>query len=149
MRLFDEQYTRTPFYGKRKMVKFLHDESHVVDHKRVRRLMQRMGLETIYPQTHLSQVGVPPLHYLYLLQGVTIERINQVWSSPITYIRPTQRFVHRVAIIDWFNRFVLVWKLSTKLDTSFCSEALDQALRTAFSIRIKGSGLRARSLLRA
>ena len=131
MRLLDEQYTRTPFYGKRKMVKFLQDEGYAVDRKRVRRLMQRMGLETIYPKPQLSQVGSPPVRYPYLLRGVSIDRIDQVWSSDITYIRLARGFVYLVAIIDWFSRFVLAWELSTTLDTSFCLEALDQALRAA------------------
>ena len=128
MRLLDEQYTRTPFYGKRKMVKFLQDEGYAVDRKRVRRLMQRMGLETIYPKPHLSQAGEPPIRYPYLLRGMSIDRIDQIWSSDITYIRLARGFVYLVAIIDWFSRYVLDWELSTTLDTSFCLEALDRAL---------------------
>jgi putative transposase len=131
MRLLDEQYTRTPFYGKRKMVKFLHDEGYVVDRKRVRRLMHRMGLETIYPKPHLSQAGSPAVRYPYLLRGMSIDRIDQVWSSDITYVRLARGFVFLVAIIDWFSRFVLAWELSTTLDTSFCLEALDRALLAA------------------
>ena len=131
MRLLDEQYTRTSFYGKRKMVKFLQDEGYVVDRKRVRRLMQRMGLETIYPKPQLSQAGSPPVRYPYLLRSVSIDRIDQVWSSDITYIRLARGFVYLVAISDWFSRFVLAWELSTTLDTSFCLEALDRALRAA------------------
>jgi hypothetical protein len=94
MRLLDEQYTRTPFYGKRKMVKFLHDEGYAVDRKRVRRLMQQMGLETIYPKPHLSQAGSPTVRSPYLLRGVSIDRIDQVWSSDITYIRLARGFVY-------------------------------------------------------
>jgi putative transposase len=129
MRLLDEQYTRTPFYGKRKMVKFLQDEGYAVDRKRVRRLMQQMGLETIYPKPHLSQVGSPTVRYPYLLRGGSIDRTNQVWSSDITYVRLARGFVYLVAIIDWFSRYVLAWELSTTLDTSFCLEALDRALQ--------------------
>lgn len=129
MRLLDEQYTRTPFYGHRKMVKFLHDEGYAVDRKRVRRLMRLMGLETIYPKPRLSQAGLSPVRYPYLLRGVSIDRIDQVWSSDITYIRLARGFVFLVAIIDWFSRYVLAWELSTTLDTSFCLEALDRALQ--------------------
>ena len=92
-------------------------------------LMQQMGLETIYPKPHLSQVGSPTVRYPYLLRGVSIDRTNQVWSSDITYVRLARGFVYLVAIIDWFSRYVLAWELSTTLDTSFCLEALDRALQ--------------------
>ena len=131
MRLLDEQYTRTPFYGHRKMVAHLAEQGYAVDRKRVRRLMQVMGLETIYPKPRLSQPGEPSVRYPYLLRGVTIDRIDQVWSSDITYIRLARGFVYLVAIIDWFSRYVLAWELSTTLDTGFCLEALDHALRAA------------------
>jgi putative transposase len=131
MRLLDEQYTHTPFYGKRKMVAYLSEQGYCVDRKRVRRLMQQMGLETIYPKPHLSQCGEPSVRYPYLLRGMSIDRIDQVWSSDITYIRLARGFVYLVAIIDWFSRFVLAWELSTTLDTCFCLEALDRALRAA------------------
>ena len=129
MRLLDEQYTRTPFYGKRKMVVYLSEQGYQVDRKRVRRLMQRMGLETIYPKPHLSNCGEPSVRYPYLLRGMSIDRIDQVWSSDITYIRLARGFVYLVAIIDWFSRFVLAWELSNTLDTRFCLEALDRSLR--------------------
>jgi len=131
MRLLDEQYTRTPFYGQRKMVAYLAGQGYAVDRKRVRRLMRLMGLETIYPKPRLSQPGEPSVRYPYLLRGVSIDRIDQVWSSDITYIRLTRGFVYLVAIIDWFSRYVLAWELSTTLDTSFCLEALDRALLAA------------------
>jgi putative transposase len=131
MRLLDEQYTRTPFYGRRKMVVFLAEQGYAVDRKRVRRLMQRMGLETIYPKPHLSQQGEVSVRYPYLLRGMSMTSRDQVWSSDITYIRLARGFVYLVAIIDWFSRFVLAWELSTTLDTSFCLEALDRALRAA------------------
>ena len=129
MRLLDEQYTRTPFYGKRKMVVFLQEHGYTVDRKRVRRLMQLMGLETIYPKPQLSRAGEPSVRYPYLLRGVSINQIDQVWSSDITYIRLARGFVYLTAIIDWFSRYVLAWELSTTLDTSFCLDALDRALR--------------------
>jgi putative transposase len=131
MRLLDEQYTRTPFYGMRKMVASLAEEGYVVDRKRVRRLMRLMGLETIYPKPRLSQPGEPSTRYPYLLRGVNIDRVNQVWSSDITYIRLARGFVYLVAIIDWFSRYVLAWELSNTLDTSFCLDALDRALQAA------------------
>lgn len=129
MRLLDEQYTRTPFYGKRKMVAFLAEQGYRVDRKRVRRLMQQLGLETIYPQPHLSRPGEPSVRYPYLLRGMSITSRDQVWSSDITYIRLARGFVYLVAIIDWFSRYVLAWELSITLDTSFCLEALDRALQ--------------------
>lgn len=129
MRLLDEQYTRTPFYGKRKMVVYLAEQGYTVDRKRVRRLMQRMGLSTIYPKPHLSLAGAPSVRYPYLLREVSIDRIDQVWSSDITYIRLARGFVYLVAVIDWFSRFVLAWELSNTLDTSFCLEALERALQ--------------------
>ncbi len=131
MRLLDEHYTRTPFYGKRKMVVFLQEQGYAVDRKRVRRLMQLMGLETIYPKPHLSLPGEQSVRYSYLLRGVSINRRDQVWSCDITYIRLARGFVYLMAIIDWFSRFVLAWELSTTLDTSFCLEALERALQTA------------------
>ena len=131
MRLLDEQYTRTPFYGHRKLVRFLAEQGYVVDRKRVRRLMQRMGLEAIYPKPRITVSGEPSKKYPYLLRGLSIERCNQVWSCDITYIRLRRGFVYLMAIIDWFSRFVLTWELSTTLDTSFCLEALDRALQVA------------------
>jgi putative transposase len=88
---------------------------YAVDRKRLRRLMQRMGLEAIYPKPHLSQAGAPSVRYPYLLRGGSIERIDQVGSSDMTYIRLARGFVYLVAIIDWFSRFVLAWELSTTL----------------------------------
>jgi putative transposase len=131
MRLLDEQYTRTPFYGKRQMVIFLAEQGYVVDRKRVRQLMQLMGVETIYPKPRLSQKGVPDVHYPYLLRGMNITRINQVWSSDITYIRLAWGFIYLTAIIEWWSRFVLAWELSTTLETGFCLAALDRALGQA------------------
>ena len=131
MRLLDEQYTRTPFYGMRKMVVFLQEQGYTVDRKRVRRLMRLMGLETIYPKPHLSLPGEQSIRYSYLLRGISINRINQVWSCDITYIRLARGSVFLMAIIDWFSRFVLAWELSITLDTRFCLEALDRALEAA------------------
>jgi putative transposase len=131
MRLLDEKYTHTPFYGHRKMVFFLHEQGFPVDRKRVRRLMQLMGLETVYPKPRLSQPSVQSVRYPYLLRGMSIDRIDQVWSTDITYIRLARGFVYLTAIIDWFSRYVLAWELSTTMDTGFCLEALDRALQVA------------------
>src|SRR5690242_6303845 len=102
MRLLDEQYTRTPFYGQRKMVIYLAEQGSAVDRKRVRRLMQRMGLETIYPKPRLSRAGEPSVRYPYLLRGMSLTGQDQVWRSDMTSIRLARGFVYLVAIIDWF-----------------------------------------------
>ncbi len=131
MRLLDEQYTRTPFYGIRRMTAWFQTQGYEINHKRVGRLMRTMGLEAIYPKPRLSQPGANQQHYPYLLRGVKVERVNQVWSTDITYIRLAQGFVYLVAILDWFSRYVLSWSVSITLDTSFCLEALEAALQVA------------------
>jgi putative transposase len=131
MRLLDEQYTRTPFYGTRKMAAWLHTQGFPVDRKRVRRLLRLMGLEAIYPKPRTSVPGLTQQRYPYLLQGMSIEHCNQVWSCDITYIRLARGFIYLMAVIDWFSRYVLSWEISITLDTSFCLEALDRALRVA------------------
>lgn len=131
MRLLDEQYTRTPFYGTRKMTAWLDTEGYAVNRKHVTRLLRLMGLEAIYPKPRLSQPGAVSQKYPYLLRGVTIDRLNYVWSTDITYIRLAKGFVYLVAILDWFSRYVLAWELSITLDTHFCLEALDKAFRVA------------------
>jgi putative transposase len=129
MRLLDEQYTRTPFYGSRKMTEWLANEGHAVNRKRVSRLMELVGLEAVYPKPKLSQPGEGHRIYPYLLRGTTVERVNQVWSTDITYIRMAQGFLYLVAIMDWFSRFVLSWSLSLTMEVEFCIEALKRALR--------------------
>ena len=131
MRLLDEQYTRTPFYGSRKMTAWLHTQGYPVERKRVRRLLQLMGLEPIYPKPHLSIAGVVVQRYPYLLRGMSIERCNQVWSCDITYIRLLRGFIYLMAVMDWYSRYVLSWEISITLDSSFCLEALDRALKVA------------------
>jgi putative transposase len=131
MRLLDEQYTRTPFYGTRKMTAWLHTQGYLVDRKRVRRLLRIMGLEAIYPKPRTSLPGIAQQRYPYLLRGMRIERCNQVWSCDITYIRLQRGFIYLMAVIDWFSRYVLSWEISVTLDTSFCLEALDRALQVA------------------
>ncbi len=130
MRLLDEQYTRTPFYGTRKMTAWLQRLGYQVNRKRVMRLLRTMGLEALVPHPNTSQSTQQQPCYLYLLRGLPIERINQVWSTDITYIRLQRRFIYLVAILDWFSRYVLSWEVSVTLDTSFCLEALDRALQS-------------------
>ena len=129
MRLLDEQYMRTPCYGVRKMTKCLQGLGYTADVKRVRRLLREMGIEAIYPKPRLSLGGPDHRKFPYLLRGVPIQRVNQVWSTDITYIRLRQGFVYLVAILDWYSRYVLAWRLSNTLDAGFCVEALKEALR--------------------
>lgn len=129
MRLLDEQYTKTPYYGIRRMTAVLAAAGHQVNHKRVARLLRLMGLEALYPRPRLSGGGPGHKIYPYLLSGFRPERPNQVWSSDITYIRLRQGFVYLVAIMDWFSRFVLSWSLSLTMEVEFCVEALKRALR--------------------
>jgi putative transposase len=128
MRLLDEQYTRTPFYGVPRMTAWLRREGYMVNHKRVYRLMQKMGLYAIYPKPKISRKEDVVIKYPYLLSGVEIERPNQVWSTDITYIRLLNGFVYLCVIMDWFSRYVLSWELSNSLDVFFCLDALQRAL---------------------
>jgi putative transposase len=129
MRLMDEQYTRAPFYGSRRMTAWLATQGFEVNRKRVARLMALMGIEAVYPRPKLSRPGEGHKIYPYLLSGVAVERVNQVWSTDITYIRMAQGFVYVVAVMDWFSRFVLSWSLSLTMEIDFCIEALRSALR--------------------
>lgn len=128
MRLIDEEFTRHPFYGTRRMTAFLRSLGHDVNRKRVQGLYDVMGLEAVYPKPNLSRRDQEHKIYPYLLRGMTIERINQVWSADITYIRMKEGFVYLVAIIDWFSRYVLDWQVSITLDADFCIETLSRAL---------------------
>jgi putative transposase len=128
MRQIDEQFTRTPFYGVRRMTAYLNDQGENVNPKRVRRLMRKMGLEAIYAKPRLSLPGDHPRRYPYLLKGLTLTAPNQVWSTDITYIRLSQGFVYLVAVLDWFSRYVLAWQVSNTMDVYFCLEALDNSL---------------------
>ena len=128
MRLLDEQYTATPFYGVRRMTAWLRSHGYGVNPKRVRRLLRTMGLEAIYAKPRLSQPAEGHTIYPYLLRGVRVARVNQVWSTDITYIRLQSGFVYLVAVIDWFSRYVLSWAVSITMDVPFCVQALDDAL---------------------
>ena len=131
MRLLDEQYTRTPFYGVRRMTAWLRAQGYVVNHKRVARLLHTMGLETLYAKPRTSQAQPGHRVYPYLLRGVPITRVNQVWSTDITSIRLHAGFIYLVAVMDWFSRYVLSWAVSITMDVGFCLDALEHALRVA------------------
>lgn len=128
MRLIDEEYTRHPVNGRRRMTAYLKRLGHQVNSKRVRRLMELMGLEAIYPKPNLSKRHPEHTIYPYLLRNYTIDKPYQVWSADITYIRMAHGFVYLTAIIDWFSRYVVSWRLSNTLDSYFCVEALKDAL---------------------
>jgi putative transposase len=129
MRLIDRQYTDRPFFGSRRMTAWLQERGYLVNRKRVQRLMGVMGLEAIYPKPKLSVPGSGHRIYPYLLRGVAIERPDQVWSSDITYVGLPGGFMYLAAVIDWFSRYVIAWRLSNSLDGSFCLEMLEEALR--------------------
>jgi putative transposase len=129
MRRIDEQYTACPFYGSRRMTAWLTQHGEGVNRKRVQRLMRIMGLEAIYPKPRLSTAGKGHKVYPYLLRGVRVERPDQVWSTDITYVPMASGFMYLAAVIDWYSRYVLAWRLSNTLDGSFCREMLEEALR--------------------
>lgn len=126
MRRIDEQYLATPFYGSRRMSVMLN-----VNRKRVQRLMRLMGIEAIYPKRRTTWPGAGHKIYPYLLRNVAILRPNHVWGTDITYVPLRHGFLYLVAIMDWFSRYVLAWRLSNTLEGSFCLEALDEALARA------------------
>jgi len=129
MKLIDRQYLVTPFYGARRMAVWLRNRGYRVNRKRVRRLMRTMGLKAIYRRPRTSTPAPGHKVYLYLLSGMEITRPNQVWAADITYIPMTRGFLYLVAIMDWYSRYVLSWRLSNTLDAGFCIEALEEALR--------------------
>ncbi len=118
-----------PYYGSRRMTRWLIERGEEVNRKRVRRLMRTMGLEAIYPKPRLSAAGKGHKVYPYLLRGVKIERPDQVWSTDITYVPLPGGFMYLAAVIDWYSRYVVAWRLSNTLDGSFCLEMLGEALR--------------------
>jgi putative transposase len=128
MNLLDEQYMRTPFYGVLKMTAWLNEvKKENVNVKRVRRLLRLMGLEAIYQKPRLSLAAPGHRIYPYLLRGLKITRVNQVWSTDITYIRLLGGFVYLVAVMDWHSRYVLSWEISTTMESDFCVNALERA----------------------
>ena len=128
MRQIDEQYLETPFYGSRRMTAYLQADGHPVNHKRIGRLMRLMGLEALYQKPRTSIPNKEHIVYPYLLRNVPIERVSQVWSTDITYVPMHRGFLYLTAIIDWYSRYVLSWRLSNSMDGSFCREALLEAL---------------------
>ena len=129
-RLIDEEYTRHPFYGSRKMVTYLATAGHCVNRKRVQRLMREMGLAGMAPGPNTSRSHPEHKIYPYLLRGVPVVRPNQVWSTDITYIRLAHGFAYLVAIIDWYSRKVLSWRISNSMEAVFCVDCLEDALRS-------------------
>ena len=128
MRRLDEQYLSTPFYGARRMVAVLRREGWTVNRKRVRRLMRLMGIEAIYQKPNTSRRHQQHTVYPYLLRDLPIVRPNQVWCADITYSPLAKGFVYLVAVMDWFSRRVLAWRVSIGLESGFCVEALQDAL---------------------
>ena len=128
MHLIDEQYTKTPFYGSRRMREALRRKGYEINRKRVQRLMRLMGIEAIYPKRNLSRPCPGHKVYPYLLRNREISQVNEVWSTDITYIRMRYGWLYLVAIMDWMSRFVLSFKLSTTLEVDFCIQALERAL---------------------
>lgn len=159
MDMIDRKYTQHPFYGILRMTAWLCGEGYEVNHKRIQRLMQMMGLKAIYPKPRLSKGGSVSEKYPYLLRGLVIQRPNQVWGTDITYIKLRQGFIYLVAVMDWFSRYVLSWEVSNSLDAFFCMSALEKALARntpeifnsdqgsqftseAFTSRLKAAGIR-------
>jgi len=129
LQLLDEEYTRHPFYGSRRMTKYLCGLGHRINRKRVQRLMQTLGLAGMAPGPNTSKPHPQHKIYPYLLRGVDIIRPNQVWSTDITYIRLPRGFVYLVAIIDWYSRKILSWRLSNTMDAGFCADCLEEAIK--------------------
>jgi hypothetical protein len=125
MALIDRQYLQTPFYGSRRVAAWLQAQGHAVNRKRVQRLMQRMGLAAIYQRPRTSRPALEHRIYPYLLRGLRIERVGQVWAADITYSPMGRGFLYLVAVMDWVSRYVLAWRLSNLLDASFCIELVD------------------------
>jgi putative transposase len=129
MRLMDEQYLKTPFYGYPRMTVWLRRQGYTINPKRVYRLMRKMGIQALYAKPKTSQAAQGHKIYPYLLRNLEITHVNQVWSADITYIPMPTGFMYLVAVMDWYSRYVLAWQLSNTLDGAFCLEALDQALQ--------------------
>ena len=128
MRQIDEQFLETPFFGVRQMTWHLKNEGHPVNEKRIRRLMRLMGLMPIYQKPSTSRPAKGHKIWPYLLRGLRVERPNQVWAADITYLPMRRGFLYLVAIIDWFTRKVLAWRISNTLEADFCVEALNEAV---------------------
>ena len=130
LQLLDEKYTRHPFFGSRRMTQYLGAQGYQVNRKRVQRLMQTLGLAGMAPGPNTNKAHPQHKIYPYLLRGVDIIRPNQVWSTDSTYIRLPRGFVYLVAIIDWYSRKILSWRLSNTMDAGFCVNCLEEAIKT-------------------
>src|ERR1700757_1692684 len=128
MALIDRQYLARPLYGSRRMAAWLATQGHPVNRKRAQRLMRLMGLVAIYQRPNTSKAAAAHKVYPYLLGGLSIDRVNQVWCSDVTYIPMATGFLYLVAIMDWHSRAVLAWRLSNTLHAEFCVAALEEAL---------------------
>ncbi|MCV6598301.1 MAG: IS3 family transposase [Mangrovicoccus sp.] len=128
MRQIDEQFLETPFFGVRQMTWHLRNEGHLVNEKRIRRLMRLMGLMPIYQKPNTSKAAKGHKSYPYLLRGLRVTRPNQVWAADITYLPMRRGFLYLVAIMDWHTRKVLAWRISNTLEADFCVEALNEAI---------------------
>jgi putative transposase len=130
MRLIDHQFLKTPFYGSRRMTASLKRSGEAVNRKRVQRLMALMGLEALFPRPRTTVAAPGARAYPYLLRDRELTRVDEVWSSDITYVPMRHGFMYLTAVIDWFSRYVLSWRLSNTLEGRFCLEALDEAFST-------------------
>jgi putative transposase len=128
LRRLDELYLEMPFYGSRRMTAQLRREGHNVNRKRVQRLMRKLGLQTLYPKPRLTVANPEHKIYPYLLRGVAVDKVNQVWSTDITYLPVLKGHFYLVAIMDWYSRKVLSWRISNTMDVQFCLDALEEAL---------------------
>jgi putative transposase len=128
MRRIDEQYLKTPWYGSRRMAHWLTIQGTVVNRKRVQRLMRLMDIEAIYPRPKTTEVASEHRKYPYLLRDRQVQKPDEVWAADITYIPMVSGFMYLVAVIDWYSRYVLAWRLSNSLESSFCVEVLEEAL---------------------
>ncbi len=130
MRLIDQQFLKTPFYGSRRMTASLGRSGETVNRKRVQRLMAKMGLEALFPRPRTTTAAPDARVYPYLLRDRELTHVDEVWSSDITYVPMRHGFMYLTAVIDWYSRYVLSWQLSNTLEGRFCLEALDAALAT-------------------
>lgn len=128
MKLLDQKYTQRPYYGSRRYTNWLKTKGYEINRKRVQRLMKVVGIEAIYPKPSISIANKEHRKFPYLLKDIKIERVNQVWSTDITYIPMHNGFMYLTAVMDWISRYVLSWRISENLESEFCVEALKEAL---------------------
>ncbi len=127
-RMIEDQFLKHPEFGCRRRTDFLQEQGFAVNHKRVLRLMQELGIQAVTPGPHTSKPAPENKVYPYLLRGVEVERVNQVWSTDITYIPMKKGFMYLTAVIDWRSRYIISWELSNSMDSTFCIDALKRAL---------------------